>query len=314
LLRAAVLGTGLLSFAAHVASAAATPIDDKYAETGGPSGRLGMATTPEAPTPDGVGKFRHFARGSIYWHPKTGAHMVIGLILARWSELGWEKSYLGYPLTDEINLSDGSGRVSRFQNGELVWHSATNKVTEVRSTDLVIDLPFPQGEPWFIIQANAVTRADSHGGPWAYCWDFDLAGKLQAASNGVLFTAAADGPILYVDQKYKSVGGSGEANVIVERLGVGRYASYMHLRPDSYARHFGAGASAGAGASVLPQAMPSAKWPVARSGTVLAEVGDVGAAIGAFHLHFCVTTKPDRPQFAPFESVPVVPQLRSFHE
>jgi uncharacterized protein with LGFP repeats len=95
LLRAAALGAGLLSFAARVAPAAATPIDDKYAETGGPSGRLGMPTTQEAPAPDGVGRFRHFARGSIYWHPKTGAHMVIGLILARWSELGWEKSYLG---------------------------------------------------------------------------------------------------------------------------------------------------------------------------------------------------------------------------
>jgi hypothetical protein len=67
----------------------------------------------------------------------------------------------------------------------------------------------------------------------------------------------------------------------------------------------GISARARGGAGVLPQALPSAKWPVARSGTVLAEVGDVGAAIGAFHLHFCITTKPDRPQFAPFESVPV---------
>jgi hypothetical protein len=44
---------------------------------------------------------------------------------------------------------------------------------------------------------------------------------------------------------------------------------------------------------------------VVKSGTVLAEVGDTGAAVGAFHLHFCVTTKPDVGPFAPFESVPV---------
>jgi hypothetical protein len=40
--------------------------------------------------------------------------------------------------------------------------------------------------------------------------------------------------------------------------------------------------------------------------------GDVGAPVGAFHLHFCVTTKPDRPQFAPFESVPVAFRNYSF--
>jgi hypothetical protein len=34
-------------------------------------------------------------------------------------------------------------------------------------------------------------------------------------------------------------------------------------------------------------------------------MGDTGANAGAYHLHFCVTTKPDRPQFKPFESVPV---------
>jgi hypothetical protein len=134
-----------------------------------------------------------------------------------------------------------------------------------------------------------VTKADSHGGPWAYCWDFMLAGKPQAASNGALFVAAADGPILHVDQKNKSVGPSGDINVIVERLGAGRYASYMHLRPDSYTRHFGASAG-----GAVPQGTPSARWPAAKSGAVLAEVGDVGAAVGAFH-HFCVTTKPDRP-------------------
>jgi hypothetical protein len=74
----------------------------------------------------------------------------------------------------------------------------------------------------------------------------------------------------------------------------------MHLRPDSYTRHFGATAG-----GAVPQGTPSARWPAAKSGAMLAEVGDVGAAVGAFHLHFCVTTKPDRPQYAPFESVPV---------
>jgi hypothetical protein len=103
---------GVVVLICFAARAAETPIDDKYAETGGGSGRLGMPTAPEAATPDGVGRFRQFARGVIYWHPNTGAHMVIGLILARWSELGAEKGYLGYPMTDEIGTFDGSGRVA----------------------------------------------------------------------------------------------------------------------------------------------------------------------------------------------------------
>jgi LGFP repeat len=281
-------------------AAAATPIDEKFAELGGAAGTLGMPTSQEATAPDGVGRYRHYAHGSIYWHPNAAAHMVVGRILQRWSELGWEKSYLGYPISDELGTFDGGGRVSKFQGGELIWHAATNKVSEVRATDLTVDLPFPPGQAWYIIQANAVTKTDSHQAQWANCWDFMLAGKPQAQSNGVLFVAAADGPILYADQENRSVGLSGETNVVVQRWGVGRYASYLHIRTGSYTRHFGAGAGA-----LLPQAMPATRWPIARSGAVLAEVGDVGAPVGAFHLHFCVTTKPDRPQFAPFESVPV---------
>jgi hypothetical protein len=306
-LRTVAIGMASAFVAALATAAAATPIDEKYAELGGAGGSLGMPMSQEATAPDGVGKYRHYARGSIYWHPMTGAHEVVGLILRRWSELGWEKSYLGYPISDEIGTFDGGGRVSKFQGGELIWHAATNKVSEVKATDLTVDLPFPPGQAWYVIQANAVTKSDSHQGPWAYCWDFMLAGKPQAQSNGALFVAAADGPILQTDQENKSVGPSGATNVIVQRWGAGRYASYLHIGTGSYTRHFGASAG-----SLLPQAMPSSRWPIAKSGAVLAEVGDVGAPVGAFHLHFCVTSKPDRPQFAPFESVPVAFRNYSF--
>src|SRR5215467_99982 len=104
----------------------ATPIDDKYAQLGGPSGFLGSPTIPESPTTDGIGKYRNYQNGSIYWHPQTGAHEVHGLIRAKWETLGWELSYLGYPMTDEIDTFDGAGRVSKFQGGELILRSATN--------------------------------------------------------------------------------------------------------------------------------------------------------------------------------------------
>ena len=301
-----VMPRTLVLFAAVLAclSAAplfATPISDKYAQLGGTSGFLGSPTIPESTTPDGIGKYRHYQGGSIYWHPQTGAHEVHGLIRQRWANLGWELSYLGYPMTDEINTFDGAGRVSKFQGGELIWRSATNAVSEVKAADLVVDLPFPVGQAWYVIQANAATASDSHGGPWAYCWDFMLAGKPQSQSNGKPFAAIANTTIVHVDQDFGS-GPSSAGNVIIQRLGEGRYASYLHLRKGSYSTHFGAG---GGGLGFLPQALPWQNRPKPQSGAVLAEMGDTGANAGAYHLHFCVTTKPDRPQFKPFESVPV---------
>ena len=36
----------------------------------------------------------------------------------------------------------------------------------------------------------------------------------------------------------------------------------------------------------------------------MAKTGDVGAAAGAYHIHYCITTAPDLGGFKPFESVP----------
>lgn len=48
------------------------PIDNKYSQLGGANGFLGAPTTSESPWPDGVGKYRHYKHGSIYWSPTTG--------------------------------------------------------------------------------------------------------------------------------------------------------------------------------------------------------------------------------------------------
>ena len=100
-------------------------IDEKYAGLGGSSGFLGKPTTNELTCPDGVGHYRHYEHGSIYWHPKTGAHEVHGLILAKWAHLHWERSFLGYPVTDETKTPDGKGRFNHFQGGSIYWHPKT---------------------------------------------------------------------------------------------------------------------------------------------------------------------------------------------
>lgn len=101
-----------------------TDISDKYNQ---PEIRriLGQSTTAELVCPDGVGHFQHFQGGSIYWHPNTGAHEVHGAIRAKWTALGWERSFLRYPLTDETATPDGRGRYNHFQGGSIYWTPET---------------------------------------------------------------------------------------------------------------------------------------------------------------------------------------------
>jgi uncharacterized protein with LGFP repeats len=73
----------------------------------------------ELVTPDGVGRYNHFERGSIYWTPKTGAYEVHGAIRDKWASLGWERGKLGYPTSDEFQ--SGAYRRSNFQHGFIRW-------------------------------------------------------------------------------------------------------------------------------------------------------------------------------------------------
>ena len=71
-----------------------TMIDDKYAAVGGEA-LLGRPLRDEATAADGVGRFRLFERGAIFWHPTLGAYEVHGAIAARWAETGREAGPLG---------------------------------------------------------------------------------------------------------------------------------------------------------------------------------------------------------------------------
>jgi hypothetical protein len=106
-------------------------IHAKWASLGHES--YGYPFTDESPAARG-GRFNHFRafRGdggfedkSIHWTPDTGAHETHGLIRDKWAEMGWEHGYLGFPISDEMDLPEGlpmlDGRVSRFQNGIIVW-------------------------------------------------------------------------------------------------------------------------------------------------------------------------------------------------
>ncbi len=102
-------------------------IRDKWAALGWENSFLGFPTSDE--TAGGSnGRLSTFQGGVVYWTPATGAHEVHGSILARYLQLGAEKSFLGYPVSDEL-AGAGQARVSNFQHGQIAWSPAHGAAT-----------------------------------------------------------------------------------------------------------------------------------------------------------------------------------------
>ena len=99
----------------------------RWTDLGEGASVLGYPTTDETETPDSVGRYNHFQFGSIYWTPDTGACEIRGAIRDRWAALGWERSYLGYPVSGELPTNQG-GFVNGFQRGEIRWTGAAGAV------------------------------------------------------------------------------------------------------------------------------------------------------------------------------------------
>ncbi len=95
-------------------------IRERWAALGWEAGPLGYPVTNELATPDGVGRYNHFSRAaSVYWSPATGAHGVWGAIRERWAALGWERGYLGLPVSSEYHVP--AGRRTDFFGGSVTW-------------------------------------------------------------------------------------------------------------------------------------------------------------------------------------------------
>jgi hypothetical protein len=110
---------------------------------------FGYPFTDETGTPDGIGRFNHFrtfmpngsiAESSIYWTSDIGAHEIYGAIRLAWAAIGWETSFLGYPVSGEY--ASAGGRRNDFQNGYIFWSAATGVQVQ------------PQ---WFSVNAPSIT-------------------------------------------------------------------------------------------------------------------------------------------------------------
>ena len=113
---------------------ALSPIDQKYQQLSRSQDVLGYATSQEQDAPDGRGRFRLYQHGVIYYTSRSDAHVVTGPIRDQWASLGYERSELGYPTSDEIAAPDG-GRMQYFEHGIVIWNSQDGAVVEISTAD-----------------------------------------------------------------------------------------------------------------------------------------------------------------------------------
>ena len=66
-----------------------------------------------------MGRYNEFENGAIYWHPRTGAHVVSGQIRELWAQMGMEAGDLGYPVGDPVRNPNKDGLAQAFQGGTV---------------------------------------------------------------------------------------------------------------------------------------------------------------------------------------------------
>ncbi|MET8423982.1 esterase [Nocardia sp. NPDC004860] len=107
--------------------AVAGGILDKYNQMGGATGALGMPTGPAMDGPGG-GMVQEFDGGGIYFSSAHGTHVVWGEIRKAWDDQGGAGGTLGYPTSDEYDIT--GGKQSDFSGGSITWVDNETTVTE----------------------------------------------------------------------------------------------------------------------------------------------------------------------------------------
>jgi uncharacterized protein with LGFP repeats len=96
----------------------------KYDSYGG-APALGFPITDEMSVAGGARST--FTGGSVFWSGGTGAHVVIGGILARYDSIGGPGSYIGFPTSDEFPIYGGAQ--TNFSYGHyIVWRPSTGAI------------------------------------------------------------------------------------------------------------------------------------------------------------------------------------------
>ncbi|MFE3321559.1 LGFP repeat-containing protein [Nocardia sp. NPDC059195] len=98
----------------------------KYVAAGAAASPLGAPEEAQESGPDG-GEYQDFTGGTIYWSKDSGAHIVWGEIREAWEENGGANGTLGYPTSDEKDIT--GGKQSDFTGGTITWVNGETTVT-----------------------------------------------------------------------------------------------------------------------------------------------------------------------------------------
>ena len=99
------------------------PVLSAWGAYGYQTGSMGY---PRSAGVAGVGGSRHqiFEGGIAYWRPGGRVSFIHGSILNAWAAAGWERSWLGLPISNETASTKG-GVFQRFERGVAYWSPAT---------------------------------------------------------------------------------------------------------------------------------------------------------------------------------------------
>lgn len=95
----------------------------EWSAQGWEGGPLGYPTADEIATPGKPGKVQGFEIGAMY-SSANGTHAVLGMIMGKYGELGWENGWLGFPKSNEVHIKD-NGRFTEFEGGNIYWSPGT---------------------------------------------------------------------------------------------------------------------------------------------------------------------------------------------
>jgi hypothetical protein len=171
----------------------------RYLAMGGPTGLLGFPTTDEMNAARPGSKASRFQFGGIWWSAKTGAKEVRGAILVKYLALGGDASFLGLPITNEVNQATG-GRRSSFQGGVILWHSSTGAF-EVHGAILSRYNSLGGTNSFLGFPLSDETDVKGLGG---------LAGKLSRFSGGTIYWSPQTGAYEVhgsIRGRYEAIGG-----------------------------------------------------------------------------------------------------------
>lgn len=94
-------------------------IHDRWRDTGGSTGTLGVPRGAPADEADGR-KWQLFKTGTVIWSPATGAWEVQGWFYVTWKQYGGSTGSLGKP-TGEKQIESDDTRWQMFEHGKITW-------------------------------------------------------------------------------------------------------------------------------------------------------------------------------------------------